>query len=250
MGSSLLDLALDICDDPGVNLQRPMSLFGAYDEGDTTDRRLVRAFTKTARYLAGRYEWQGLKREHTFTTVAAEIQPNGAPPDLLRPVQDTMWVAGLRVIGPINDEDWAAMRAGRLPQSFPAFRIYGDALHLWPKPGVGQSVAYQYISTAIGTAAPVSPATERTPISRFTADTDKALWDDEIMTLGAIYQYRKALRKDYAQDQQDFEVCVLDRIKADGGSRILSMGNRRQNRLQRPSVTLTTSTPHWEGSDW
>lgn len=250
MASTLLELALDVCDDPAVRLQRPATLFGAYDEGDTTDRHLLRAITKTATYLAGRYEWQCVKREFTFATVAAEIQPNGLPSDLLRPVQDTMWVAGLQVQGPINDADWAAMRAGRLPQVWPSFRIFNDQLHMWPMPGLGQSVSYQYISNAIGTAAPVSPATERTPVRRFGLDTDKTLWDDELMTLGVIMQVRKGLRKDYAQDQQDFETCLLDRIKADGGSRILSMSRKSRNRLHRPSVTLTSTTPVWGGSDW
>jgi hypothetical protein len=244
MGSPLLTLAHDVCDDPGVNLQRPMSLFGAYDEGDTTDRRLVRALTKTCQYLAGRYEWQAIKREFTFSTAAAEIQPVGLPTDFLRPVQNTMWVAGLRVEGPVNDEDWAAIRAGRLPQVMPAFRIYGDQMHLWPQPSVGQSVTYQYVSTAIGTSA------SNAPVIRFSADTDKALWDDELMTLGMVYQIRKSLRKDYAQDEKDLEMCILDRIKADGGSRILSMAGNRRSGLQRPAVSLVSQTPSWNGSDW
>lgn len=250
MGSNLLALASDICDDPSINLQRPLTLFGAYDEGDTTDRRLVRALTKTCQYLAGRYEWQVLKQSYTFSTVASEIQTAALPSDYLRPVQDTMWVNGLRVIGPVNDQDWAAMKAGRLPLSYPSFRIYNDQFHLLPISGAGQSVTYQYITKAVGTAAPVSPSTARTLVTRFSADTDQALWDDELMTLGAVYQIRKSLRKDYAQDERDFETCILDRIKADGGSRILSMGGKKDNRLQRPAVTLISQTTAWKGSDW
>ena len=250
MASQLLSLAQDICDDPGMNLSRPMSLFGTYDEGDTTDRRLVRAFIKTCQAIAGRYEWQTLKSEFTFTTVAAEVQPGALPADLLRVVQDTMWGGGLIFTGPINDADWAAMRSGRLPQAYPAFRIYGDAIHMWPIPDVGQIVTYQYISNAVGTSAPVAGVRPR--IARFAADTDTALWDDELMTLGAILQYRKGLRKDYAQDQIDFEGCLANRIKADGGSKVLAMGgmSSAQDRGRRPTVTLTTTQPKWGGSDW
>lgn len=246
MASTLLDLAKDFCDDPSINLQRPATLFGVYDEGDVTPRRIVRAMTKAAQHIAARYEWQVLKSEHQFATTASEIQAAAIPADLLRPVQDTMWVAGLKFMGPVNDADWAAMRSGRLPQAWPAFRIYGDAMHLWPMPGDGQSVTYQYISNAVGTAA----GTPRTKISRFAADTDIPLWDDELMMLGAVLQYRKALRKDYGQDQIDFEQMLADRIKADGGSKILSMGGSRLTNRRRPVVTLTTTEPKWGGSDW
>lgn len=250
MGATLLDLALEVCDDPGVNLQRPSTLFGDYDEGDVTPRRLVRAMNRCARGIAARYEWQILKREHSFATVAAEVQPSGIPADLLRPVQDTMWVVGLQFMGPVNDADWAAMRAGRLPQAWPSFRIYNDAMHLWPQPGDGQAVTYQYISNAIGTAAPVSEGQPRTPVTKFTADTDKPLWDDEVMILGTVMEYRKAMRKDYGQDQIDFEKLLADRIKADGGSRILSMANLGRVNRRRPVVTITQTQPTWGGSDW
>ena len=91
----------------------------------------------------------------------------------------------------------------------------------------------------------------RPRISRFAADTDIPLWDDELMTLGAIFQYRKGLRKDYAQDQIDFEGCLANRIKADGGSKVLSMGgSSARDRGRTPTVTLTTTVPKWGGSDW
>jgi len=57
MGSTILQLSWDICDDPGVGLERPASLFGAYDEGDATPQRILRALTRTIRSLAARREW-------------------------------------------------------------------------------------------------------------------------------------------------------------------------------------------------
>ena len=237
MASTILQLAHDAADDPALSLTRPATLFPTDDDGDTVPRKLVRALTRACRFLAARYEWQALKSEHTFTTVAAEIQPTGLPTDILRPVENSMWVAGLQVTGPVNDSDWAAMRVGRLPQPWPAFRIYGDQLHLWPLPTAGQSVTYQYISTKIGTAVPVNPSVVRLPVTRFSADTDQTAWDDELITLGLIAEYRKGERFDYAQDQADFEMCLANRVKADGGSRILSMRGRTLG-LQRPAVTL------------
>ena len=251
MGSTILDLAKDICDEPGVNVERPASLFGGYDEDDMTPRRIVRALTRTCQHLAARYEWQTLKRMHTFSTLAAEVQTGGIPSDMLRPVQDSMWIAGLQVYGPVNDQDWAAMKAGRLPQPWPSFRVEGDAMHLWPQPGVGQSVSYQYISNAVGSRVAGVGETGRQPVTRFQADTDTTWWDDELVTLGAVYQYRKGMQQDFAADERDFEWVLADRIKGDGNSKILSMSPRKQS-LRKPAVTLINATDgtRWGGSDW
>jgi len=244
MASTILQICQDAVDDGAMSFGRPSTLFPTDDNGDATPRKLVRALTRTAQAIAARYEWQSLKKEYTFTTVAAEIQPSGLPSDLLRVVPDTMWVAGLLFQGPVNDADWAAMRAGRLPQAWPAFRIYGDALHLWPVPGVNQSVTYQYISNAVGKAA------DTTARTRFAADTDTTLWDDELMTLGLVAALRQSERLDYAQDMADFETCLANRIKADGGSRILSMRTSKRT-LKKPVVTLVTNDgTRWGGSDW
>ena len=68
--------------------------------------------------------------------------------------------------------------------------------------------------------------TAQIPVSRFLTDTDTTFWDDELIIQGIVFQYRKAERFDYAQDQADFELLKAERIKQDGGRRKVNMGGR------------------------
>jgi hypothetical protein len=57
------------------------------------------------------------------------------------------------------------------------------------------------------------------------------LWDDELMIQGVVMNYRKIDRLDFASDQIDFERLMADRIKRDGGARILRMHGGSSDRL-------------------
>jgi len=92
--SSILSIANDICDD--LSYGRVESLF-AYEEGDTTARRLKRAIEGACLYLAAKLDWQEIKRDYEFLTVAGEVQPRAVPHDLLRFVGDTLWDVNRRI---------------------------------------------------------------------------------------------------------------------------------------------------------
>lgn len=242
MGSMLIDLISQICDDPAVGITKPQTLFGAYDEGDTSDRHLLRALTKTCRHIAARQDWQVLRRTHTFTTVNAEIQTSGLPLDLLRTVKGTFYLAGQPVCGPLNDQEYSAAKAGNLSQPGPSFRIEGDQLLIYPAPAAGQSATYRYIRNSIGTKPGENPGDPRIPIASPTTDHDTFYWEDELLVLGTIMNWRKGQRLDYATDMAEFELHMSEVFKEDGGSRIISMGSDRGHGI-RPSVTMINPGP-------
>lgn len=115
-------------------------------------------------------------------------------------------------------------------------------------------------SITLSQAATASVATETIsaaqPKSAITADTDVLPWDDELITLGVIYQYRKGERLDYAQDETDFNRMLLARIKQDGGRRMLDMngGNSRSSdaRLKalKSNAIVVADGATWSGSNW
>ena len=244
MPQTLIQLARDICDDPAVNLEPPATLFGAYNEGDVTDRRILAAIRTTCRNLASRYDWQALHAPHTFTSVDGFVQPSGLPADFLRMVPDTFWVSGLPVQGPLDAQTWAAIQAGRQAQVWPAFYIAGGVLSLWPRPGAGQSLSFTYIRDGVGRT-PTQTETDGSPkhVGRFVSDQDTTYWPDELIRLGAVYQYRKAIRQDYAQEERDFELYLSNTLRADGGGRRIISMNPTQQRLRHPAVTLIAPTP-------
>lgn len=216
--STLLQIAHEAAD--ALGLQRPASLFAAYNEGDTTDKRLLRALTQTSRYLRDSFDWRVSQKVHTFTTVATAVQTGKLPSDFHRMVMDTFWDNELRrlVCGPMTPEEWAEAQSSVIGYVDPHWHLIGSDLAMHPVPVAGRSMSFTYIKTTIGKTAAAAE------LAAFTANDNTALWDDELMVLGAVYHFRKAERYDYAQDEIDFRLCMQDRIKRDGGGRKLMMG--------------------------
>lgn len=215
----ILTLAHDAADELG--LIRPATLFAAYDEGDTSDRKLLRALHKTCAVLAAGHDWQVIQARHSWSAVAAVDQPGGLPGDFLRVVDETFWNESRRlpVVWPMTSRDWQEAEAGISPITSPSAIQDGNVIKIRPAPSVNEVFAFRYIRKRIGFAADGTTARER-----FSADTDTPLWDDELVTLGVVYHFRKMERLDYAQDERDFDLMKIDRIKADGGIRTYNMG--------------------------
>lgn len=220
--SHIIAIAADAAD--ALALQRPLTLFGVYNEGDTSDRKLLRAITQACRFLAASYDWSVLKARRAWTSTATEAQA-ALPADFLRLIMGTAWDESLRrpLSGPLSDEEWAGAKSSIVGRVEPAFVIHGGEWLMVPAPPAGRSYAFGYIRDAIGKDGTGAR------LSRFTADNDAPLWDDELVTLGAIYEYRKAERFDYAQDELDFKLMMQDRIKRDGGGRVIRMGDGAQS---------------------
>jgi hypothetical protein len=288
MPSSIQQIAQDVADSPEVNCARPSSLFPVSDFGDTTDRKLLRSITRTCRFLASTYDWQVIRREKSFLSVAQEDQTGAIPADFLRFVPETFWDRSRRWrwAGPLNPAEWEGVKAYYTVSVVPSFQQMGDSILFFPVPPAGLTEAFQYIANAIGrsneagasvsftgnvtAASPVlavadttglsvgmavsggglppyslitsivtntsvtvgnvpvtavtgASFTAQTLLSRFADDTDTCLWDDELMILGAILHFRQGERYDYAEDKFAFERMMADRIKQDGGRRMLSM---------------------------
>ena len=220
MGSSILQLAFDAADD--LNIERPLSLFGAYNEGDTNDRRLVRAMARTCTKLAALWDWQVLRQEQVFASLHAPVQTGMIPADFLRFIDGTFWdrSAKLRLRGPLPPNEWQTIQTWQTSGSTASFCQRGNDILTYPVPPAGKVYAFEYIANTFAVTAGVKAA-------RFTTDQDTTLWDDELMTLGIILHYRMARRMDYAADDQAFQMMMHDRIKQDGGRRVINMGGRQ-----------------------
>lgn len=283
MPSSILAVVYEALDSAELNLSRPTTLFTSAHEGDTTDRKVVRALNRTGRALAAAHDWQVIRREQLFTTVAAETQSNAIPRDFLRFVPQTMMdrTRRLEIIGPVPPDQWQWIKAYYSATAALQYIQRGDDILFFPVPAAGGTIAFEYVSNYIGKAPAVSftgttdsttavlvanttglvvgqvvagsgvpsyatieAITENTSITlsqaatatatnvsltattyrtAFTADTDLALWDDELMVLGLIYHLKKGEGFDSASEYRDFRVCWADRLKQDGGKRQFSM---------------------------
>lgn len=155
MGSTILQLCQDACDEPALSLGRPSTLFASDNNGDDSDRKLLRALTATCRYLQKDYDWQVLAREASFETVAQQSQPGVVPSDWLRFVPDTFWnrTARWKLAGPISPQERQQFKAWYTGTVVPYFWQQGDAIQLFPVPDAGLLCSFEYIANAIGYAA-------------------------------------------------------------------------------------------------
>ena len=316
MGSSILQICQDASDEPGMGLARPATLFAADNNGNDTDRKLLRSLARAVAYLAGTYDWQTLRREMVFAATATEDQPGAIAADFLRFVPETFWnrTNRWRLDGPKSPAECQSTKAWYTSTIVPSFCQRGGDVLLFPVPNAGIVCSYEYISNAVGYAsqsvtfsgaaakgsavvavsdttglsvgmtvagAGIAPGaliaalvsntsitlttlaattttgsmTARTQRTRFAADTDTTLWDDELMIAGIVWQYRKGERFDFAQDQADFMGLMADRLKQDGGRKTINMRGRSQTADQRlaemrSSAVMVGTPPTWGGSDW
>lgn len=219
MPTPILTLVTDASDDLG--LTRPLSLFASTDEGDTSDRKLLRALTRTCTTLAARHDWQVLRARYSWQAAPQSAQMV-QPTDFLRMIPCTFWAESRRlpVDWPISAHDWQQAEAGVSTITTPSAMQEGNVIKILPVPVAGETFSFRYIRNRIGFAADGT-----TGRARFTDDTDTTLWDDELVTLGIVYHFRLIDRLDYSADQVAFERMIQDRIKADGGTRSWNMAS-------------------------
>lgn len=200
----------------------PVTMFPAYDEGDTSIRRLVEAAREASRELQTR-DWNALKAVGSFTTLAQVEQTNKLPTDWLRFIPGTIFDADLkrRVCGPMTPEEYQEQVVGFANAVDPTFLLFGDELHLTPAPSAGKVISFWYIRDVIGR------NYSGTRIVDFTADTDVSLWDDELLIRGIKWAYLKGEKRSYAQEQADFVDMIEDRLATEQVGRVLDMTGSR-----------------------
>ena len=216
---------LTICQDAALELSlvEPTSVVSTTDD---TAKKLARHLSKVCLALANRYDWQVLRRQQTFVTSSGDEQTGAIPSDFLRFVQSTMYNRTQRrpVLGPMTPAEWQSYKAATVNPVDPTFYQRGNAIVITPPSTEGETVAYEYITKAIGTTA--DGATQR---ERFALDSDLPYFNEEALTLGVVASYRQAERLDYAEEFRQFELAVAEMIKQDGGRRVLDLDDMRRD---------------------
>jgi hypothetical protein len=233
--TTVLELVQSAADE--LSLARPSDIVDTTE--DNTAQKLIRHLTRTCKQLSSEYDWVRLRREKTFTTVAAAEQTGAVPVDFQRFVKDTIWnrTTRARIYGPIPVSEWQARQAIVISGPCSNFVMRGTSFLISPTPSAGWTVAYEYITKYIGVA--VDGATERTT---FTADDDETYFDDELVILGVVWRYRKAEGLDYSEEFREYQMRRANMIKMDGGRRVLNMGDEQDGPPRAMGGSLTTAT--------
>jgi hypothetical protein len=170
------------------------------------------------RELQKRCNWQVLTREFTFPTTAAAVQANALPADFDRFIGATQFDRSSRrqVLGPITPQVWQAIQAQpQLNRVFLAFRQRGGQILVTPTPAAGDTVAFEYVSSAW------VQSQGGQGQSAYAADTDTSLIDETLIGLGLRWRFKKEKGFDYGEDFASYERMVGIAMANDGGKGVL-----------------------------
>ena len=210
---SLLTIVQDSCAE--LSLVQPTQVLSS---SDLQVQLLLRLAGKEGKELARRFDWQRLVKEGTFVTVASSTQVADLPvtfANFARIVNNSMFnrTTKFRVFGPLSSLEWQARQASGLNANINNFfRIRGNSILFYPTPTAGDSIYFEYISKnwCINEAG-------NTEQSLWVNDSDTALIDEEVVTLGVIWRFLKAKGLDYGEEFATYERALEQIFGPDGG---------------------------------
>lgn len=167
------------------------------------------------------HAWVKMAKETSFTTAAANIQPNAIPADFSSFCDQSMWdrTQDRPVWGPMSPQQWEQELAGpTFTSMYYGFMLRGNDFLMTPTPTAGDSIYYMYKSTSFVYATGDTVPTKST----FTVDTDTSIFPDELLTRGVIWRFLSAKKLSYAQEYQKWIELVQRTVSRDGGMPKLS----------------------------
>ena len=194
---------------------------------DSTARMMLALANRSGRELAkmrnaSNGSWESLIREHEVNHVANQ----GSyllPSDFAEIINDTVWEKGeyWQARGPYSAQEWSKLRYsitgnGLLRQNW---RIQDGEIKFYPVPAEsGQVIVFEYISDAW---VKLNDGTRR---NQFTADDDKAVFDDNLMQMAIEWRYRQSRGLAFGSQLEEYEQSRDEQMARDGGLRIVRMG--------------------------
>jgi hypothetical protein len=215
---SLLTVIQYVAGRTGVTV--PSSVLGT---SDPQVLQLLRLLEEEGEDLRKRGPWQGIVKEASWTSTAAEDQ--GAVTTLAASgfdyiKKDTFWdrTSKFPIIGPLSDSEWQARQALAITGPRYSWRIRGGKMLISPVPAASLTFVFEYISKnwILG----VDGTTYK---QYFTLDTDTILLPEELVIMGLRWRWKKEKGFDYAEDFRTYEAQVKDALGRDGGKVTLSM---------------------------
>jgi hypothetical protein len=227
---TLLSIVRDATDRLGIT--RPTSVFASTDQQVLT---LLGLAQEEGKDLAKRHTWQALQTEHTFATAngtASYALPSGFDAFIKETVFNR--TRRRRMYGDLTPEQWQETQSSLVTMVNPAFRIRANLFYISPTPTSIETIAYEYLSKNW------CQSDALVGQSAWAADTDTGILDEELMTLGLKWRWKKSKGLDYAEDFTSYEIRVAKAILDDGVRVRIDTSNSERDRVPRaPQVPET-----------
>lgn len=222
---SLLTCVQNACDRIGI--VRPSAVVASTDQQVL---RLLGYAQQEGKDLARKYDWQVLTKETTWESTATAVQTSAGltiiPTDFDRMKDGTFYnrTDKRAVYGPMTPEEWQYDKSVVSRVFIEAYRMRGDQLLLTPADTSGDTLAFEYVSKKWVT------QQSGTATAVWTADTDTAILNEELITLGIVWRFKAAQGFDYAEEFRTYELQCANEYMRDGGSRTLNAAGRARPR--------------------
>lgn len=223
MANTPLQILIDACAE--IGLVQPTVVASSTD---TNIIRLLAMLNREGRDLARARDWTVLTRTHSFTTVTDQDEYD-LPSDYDHLINDTEWDReGLMPLqGPLNPRDWETIQSGGPAGTGTGrrYRLVRSAssttrkIVISPTPDVDDDeLAFEYVSNGWCTA-----SNGTTLKTAFTVDTDLALLNQDLLTLGTIVRFKRSVGLDYSSEADEYNQALNREKSRDRPSRTLSM---------------------------
>jgi hypothetical protein len=222
--ATLLATIQEVCRRQGIDV--PATIFGS------TDRQVVQLYTLLQEGLddlSGRGVWEELTFEASWTTTNTEDQgalATRADKGLRWLLPQTFWdrTEKLPLLGPLDAQDWQALKAIVITGPRYSFRIRQGRIIVTPAPPAGHTWVFEYVATSY-----LTDAGGTIYKKRFTADTDLILLPDDIVQMDLRWRWKKEKGLSYAEDFKSAERLINDAVGRSGSKPILWMDMRNQS---------------------
>ncbi len=211
---SLLTIVQNTCD--LMSITRPVTVVNSTDQ---QVRQLYALANEEGQALANAFDWQIMRREQTFVTVAQADQTAALPDDIDHFINNSFFNRSTRrrLIGPITPQQYQAILAQpQLNRVYLAFIERDGQFLITPEAPAGQTIAYEYQSTNWAKSA------GGVPQSSFIADTDETYLPEYLIKLGLRWRWQSAKGLDYAETMSTYEREKQRLTARDGGNTILN----------------------------
>lgn len=208
-----------------IGITAPTVVFGSTEQQVIQLRALL---NEEGRSSARAAQWATLTREHTFTTVAAAIQPDGFPADdiLDRFCNDSMWnrTIARKVYGPLSEQEYQREKAFPVFTTVnPAFLTRGNGTGgydfiMQPAAQADNTIAYSYVSKNWALAA--DGTTEK---QQMTADDDTSILPEYLLSLGIVWRFLKANKLPFADEYNTYMGQLQQEAARQGGAPKLNL---------------------------
>lgn len=168
------------------------------------------------------------------------------PSDFYSFMTQTFWDRAFRwqLLGPLDAQEWQVLKSGISPTGpRRRFRVMNNQFVIDPVPGFsssdnGSPEVFEYYSNAWCQSTGGTAGTLQTV---WAADTDNYCLDDECLTLGIIWRYKRAKGLDYSEERRTYDLLVERTESRDGGARNLPLnasasGIRLLNQMNVPDT--------------